>query len=283
MTDINREDLLGQTKNQPMGLGPIGAPDTIFVRKFRWTLKGDHLSEYFVTKVAFDFVAKVIDIGVLEAVLPNDTDIEAVRWLEHPWDKETLTFCTFDGCGVPIYDYVFSGLTLTSDTADFDYSSSDPSIRKIKIKYDKCVRNSRLNRVKSEPKPSKKGFDWTVSVAGTEAEYATKLVHRPQVDIEETEINFLNAKTWIPGKANWMDVDMSFAKQHDMSLVSDLVAGKSPTLILKMYSRGDIRLLETWELANCRLVKISANDEKYNITVGYATVKYISESTYGTH
>ncbi len=37
-----------------------------------------------------------------------------------------------------------------------------------------------------------------------------KLASRPNLSIEETEINFLNAKTWIPGKAAWESITVTY-------------------------------------------------------------------------
>ncbi len=37
-----------------------------------------------------------------------------------------------------------------------------------------------------------------------------KLAARPNLTIEETEINFLNAKTWIPGKGSWETITVTY-------------------------------------------------------------------------
>ena len=37
-----------------------------------------------------------------------------------------------------------------------------------------------------------------------------KVASRPNLGIEETEINFLNAKTWIPGKAAWEQITVTY-------------------------------------------------------------------------
>lgn len=37
-----------------------------------------------------------------------------------------------------------------------------------------------------------------------------KLAARPNLSIEETEINFLNAKNWIPGKASWETITVTY-------------------------------------------------------------------------
>lgn len=37
-----------------------------------------------------------------------------------------------------------------------------------------------------------------------------KVAARPNLEIEETEINYLNAKTWIPGKASWQTMTVTY-------------------------------------------------------------------------
>lgn len=45
---------------------------------------------------------------------------------------------------------------------------------------------------------------------------------RPDISIEETEINFLNEKTWIPGKASWEQMTVTYydLASADLSLYS---------------------------------------------------------------
>ena len=40
-------------------------------------------------------------------------------------------------------------------------------------------------------------------------EYFVKVASRPNLEIEETEINFLNGKMWIPGKASWQTMSLN--------------------------------------------------------------------------
>jgi len=37
-----------------------------------------------------------------------------------------------------------------------------------------------------------------------------KLASRPNISFEETEINYLNGKTWIPGKATWETITVTY-------------------------------------------------------------------------
>jgi hypothetical protein len=59
----------------------------------------------------------------------------------------------------------------------------------------------------------KRKFRWTLSISwqGTPLPaYMVKIASRPNLSIEETEINFLNGKMWIPGKASWENITVTF-------------------------------------------------------------------------
>ena len=62
----------------------------------------------------------------------------------------------------------------------------------------------------------KRKFRWTFEVRGTGGcpftvpPYFVKLAARPNISFEETEINFLNDKTWIPGKASWEAITVTY-------------------------------------------------------------------------
>jgi hypothetical protein len=72
----------------------------------------------------------------------------------------------------------------------------------------------------------KRKVRWTLAIAPkcTGAKYANtgvgqpglvgpnfcKVAARPNYDIEETELNFLNAKTWIAGKLTWQSITATF-------------------------------------------------------------------------
>lgn len=45
---------------------------------------------------------------------------------------------------------------------------------------------------------------------GSVPKHYVKVASRPQVDIEEVEINFLNAVTWLPGKAKWQTMTVTY-------------------------------------------------------------------------
>lgn len=65
----------------------------------------------------------------------------------------------------------------------------------------------------------KRKFRWTFAVerycvrTGIQSnvpEHYVKLAARPNISIEETEINFLNGVTWIPGKGKWETITVTY-------------------------------------------------------------------------
>lgn len=63
----------------------------------------------------------------------------------------------------------------------------------------------------------KRKFQWTFEVRrscnGANASvppHFVKIASRPNLSIEEQEINYLNAKTWIPGKASWETITVTY-------------------------------------------------------------------------
>lgn len=58
----------------------------------------------------------------------------------------------------------------------------------------------------------KRKFRWTFEVNSPVKvpKDFVKLAARPNLSIEETELNYLNAKTWIPGKASWETISVTY-------------------------------------------------------------------------
>jgi len=67
----------------------------------------------------------------------------------------------------------------------------------------------------------KRKFRWTFAVERDGGKRVpasfVKVAARPQIEIEETEINFLNAKTYIPGKGVWQSITVTY---YDVSVLS---------------------------------------------------------------
>jgi hypothetical protein len=74
----------------------------------------------------------------------------------------------------------------------------------------------------------KRKFRWTFEVQrscrGSQLNVPAnfvKVAARPNLQIEETELNYLNAKTWIPGKASWQTISVTYydvAAQENLNL-----------------------------------------------------------------
>lgn len=59
----------------------------------------------------------------------------------------------------------------------------------------------------------KRKYRWTFRVkgpCGDIPEHYVKLAARPNLSIEETEINFLHGKTWLPGKGTWETITVTY-------------------------------------------------------------------------
>ena len=118
-----------------------------------------------------------------------------------------------------------------------------------------------------------------------------KVHSRPVLpDLEETEINFLSAKTWIPGKSAYDHVTVTYYGA-DSSMSESLydLACRTPekhTVYLKLYDGVGV-LLETWTLENASLSTInwgdldeaSVGDLDLECTWIYSEVKYDSNCT----
>lgn len=61
----------------------------------------------------------------------------------------------------------------------------------------------------------KRKFRWTFEVSevcggSSVPPHYVKLAARPNITVEETEINYLNGRTWIPGKASWETITVTY-------------------------------------------------------------------------
>lgn len=59
----------------------------------------------------------------------------------------------------------------------------------------------------------KRKFRWTLEIStpcGLIPRHYVKVAARPKLSIESTEVNYLNATTWIPGKAKWEPINVSW-------------------------------------------------------------------------
>lgn len=73
--------------------------------------------------------------------------------------------------------------------------------------------NMGLGQLASTNAIFKRKYRWTFSLetpCGKIPESIVKLASRPNINIEETEINFLHGKMWIPGKASWETITVTY-------------------------------------------------------------------------
>lgn len=132
-------------------------------------------------------------------------------------------------------------------------------------------------------------------------EHYVKVASRPNLAIEETEINFLNAKTWIPGKASWETMTVTYidvadqlaaplynwlASVYNFTDPIKLQQGAnrndySATAILKLWD-GCGNIIEKWEMKDVWPTAVNFGDLDYaasdectiELTLRYSDVKY---------
>lgn len=149
----------------------------------------------------------------------------------------------------------------------------------------------------------KRKFRYTLQFTtpcGPVPEHYVKMAARPQLDIDETEINFLNAVTWIPGKGRWQPLTVTYvdvasadmqglynwiATVYDftdpVNLRNSEKAGWNGTGLLTMLD-GCGQPLEFWVLNSCFPQSINFGDLDYGdsetatieLTIRYSDVQY---------
>lgn len=149
----------------------------------------------------------------------------------------------------------------------------------------------------------KRKFRWTFEVStscGYLPPFVCKTAERPKIQIEEQEVNFLNAVTWFPGKAKWQPINISYYDVANYSLqglfnwvatiynIYDKVnltmsekAGYSGTARLVLYD-GCGTPLESWVMGHVWPTSIGFGDLDYassdfctiDLTLRYSEVEY---------
>lgn len=155
----------------------------------------------------------------------------------------------------------------------------------------------------------KRKFRWTFQLQGfcnniknTVPEYFVKVAARPNLDIEEVEINHLNAKMWIPGKGTWNTIEVVYYDVANIEMqslynwlatvynftdpINLTMAEKrdyNATGVLNMYD-GCGTLLESWTLQSMfpkgidfgELDYASNEPAEIKLTLRFSDVKYKS-------
>lgn len=152
----------------------------------------------------------------------------------------------------------------------------------------------------------KRKFRYTLElfdICGSQSvpKHYVKTASRPNLSIEEVEVNFLNAKTWIPGKASWETMTVTYvdvatadvaplfswlASVYNFTDPINLEMGSSradytATAVLKLWD-GCGALIETWEMKDVWPTAINFGDLDYasseectiELTMRYSDVKY---------
>lgn len=155
----------------------------------------------------------------------------------------------------------------------------------------------------------KRKFRYTLSISWEGGEdipqWYVKIAARPQLEIDEVEINFLNGVDWVPGKGRWQPITITYIDAHTSELsplyqwiaaVYDFTQqspqdhlpqserpGYKGLATLKMFD-GCGTELERWELNNCWPQSVNFGDLDYSsseeatieLTMRYSQVKYTS-------
>lgn len=132
----------------------------------------------------------------------------------------------------------------------------------------------------------KRKFRWTFEInaplAGPIGPYMVKSVSRPQLDLDETELHFRNAVAWIPGKAKWQPLTVTFVDavhwnlyalygwllnvynfQRPTDLEQTEKEGWAASATLNMLD-GCGTPIERWELEECWPQSVKFGDLEYS-------------------
>jgi hypothetical protein len=157
----------------------------------------------------------------------------------------------------------------------------------------------------------KRKFRWTLELldpstcATIVQPQFVKVAARPNLSVEETEIDFLNNKMWVPGKTNWEEMTITYygistndqntkdlweflAWQYNnpqSPFPKDLLSQATNPCdsILKLYD-GCGNVMEEWKMSNCSITAINFGELDYTsseevtieLTMRYSKVEYKS-------
>lgn len=167
--------------------------------------------------------------------------------------------------------------------------------------------NMGIGRLGGDSVIHKRKFRWTFKVIRKNGDVPAsfvKIAKRPSIEIEETEINFLNAKTWIPGKGVWQTIEVTY---YDVAVINGQGNENLWTWLASVYDFTDnvgLRQstkrecyggegvmilydgcgteLEEWRLFDCWPQNIDFGELDYSqseevnivVTIRYSNVKY---------
>lgn len=131
----------------------------------------------------------------------------------------------------------------------------------------------------------KRKFRWSISIltpCGFIPGIYCRSAARPSLEVESTQIDFLNATTWVPGKARWQPITLSFLDVADAQMtglynwIATIYNFTDPVVLgqgektdwngiatMYMYD-GCGNVLETWTLGSCFPQSINFGDVDYS-------------------
>lgn len=146
-------------------------------------------------------------------------------------------------------------------------------------------------------------FRWMLHVIGADGRLVSdrcfvKVAARPQLDIEEVELDFLKQKTWIPGKSNWQSTTITVwgiqegggaelteyvAQVYSQAQNNPLVQFEKCTFVLELFD-GCGSLLESWHMKEGFITSVnfgeldfsSSEETTLELEVRYTQVEYKS-------
>lgn len=285
MPDIKRQErdsAHSHQTNRPMGIGKLGGSNMIFVRKFRFSLTGSHLEDWSIKAVSVDLTGKMLRIKGYEVIdtgdnnkyrtpnTGNDAPIEvwAQGLSEGRWPQEVLMLTTFDGCGKALYEYTFEGLSMLDRRLDFNMASSDESCQRLVVGFKTYKRRFLLD------KPA--DYRWRMLLHGADREIDVHVEGRPNINIEETPIDFMNGKMWLPGKTKWQNLLFTVGVD-DVPALTKLIntgANEEYTAAILKYYDGNNELKETWSLGGLWARGFERYEEYAQLRVSFDKVGY---------
>lgn len=262
---------------QPMGLGQLGYSNVVFARKFRWTLEATHLESFFQKSVKIDYLNKTIKFSsyqVYDTQGEGQPKSDSLIWAErlrngmYHSDDEEMKFCTYDGCGNCLERTLFSGLKIIELQQDeCDYESSDPCLMRVTVQYEDVAYG------KGDKDPTFP--DWQIELIDSKGVSSgicqIKSRERPRLEVEETQVDHLNAKMWLPGKARWLPFTFSTKDTNFKSFVRIPTHIEKYTAVLRYHEEG--KLLETWTLGAAWIQKLDMGSS-IELVLRFSEVRY---------
>ena len=129
-------------KRQDMGLGVLGDPKLLMLRKFRWTLESNVLEATWVSKVEIDYLNRTLAFSVMKSWGSNAKSINAMDFAREVINftaGESLELTHLDGCGQAISVTSFEQLSVKQAKESLDMSNAGFATVDFVIGYGHCA------------------------------------------------------------------------------------------------------------------------------------------------